>query len=144
MEIELERERQMKKLALQREEEQRELERKRKAEWTRKRCVELEGQRDWEKKSLHSLRVQHSQLEDQLRQLDQKKLSVQASTTRHKSMFSQIILDLKTMRVSHDVRRAELTKMQSELNVSGLYECVHTYVTYIHTYIHTYYIHTSQ
>ena len=108
----------MKKLALQREQEERELERKRKAEWTRKKCKELEGQRDWEKKSLHSLRVQHSQLEDQLRQLDQKKLSVLASTERHKNMFSTIILELRSIRVSHDVRRAELSRMQSELNVS--------------------------
>ena len=120
MEIEQERERQRQKLAQQREAEQRELERKRKEEWSRKRCVELEGQRDWEKKSLHSLRVQHSQLEDQLRQLDQKKLSVQASTQRQQAMFSQIILDLKSMRVSHDVRRAELSKLQSQLNVSHL------------------------
>lgn len=108
----------MKRLALQREEEQRELERRRKEEWTRKRRVELEGQRDWERKSLHSLRVQHSHLEDQLRQLEQKKLSVEASTQRQNSMTSQILLELKTMRLSHDVRRAELTKLQSELNVS--------------------------
>ena len=120
MEIELERERQMKKLALQREEEQRELERKRKAEWTKKRYTELEGQRDWEKKSLHSLRIQHSQLEDQLRQIDQKKISVLASTERQKSMSAQIMLDLKTIRLSHDIRRAELTKLHSELNVSEI------------------------
>ncbi len=109
----------MQRLAEQREEEQREMERKRKEEWTRKRRVELEGQRDWEKKSLHSLRVQHSQLEDQLRQLDQRKITVEASTHRQKSMYSQILLDIKTMRLSHDVRRAELTKLQSELNVSS-------------------------
>lgn len=108
----------MKRLALQREEEQRELERRRKEEWTRKRRVELEGQRDWERKSLHSLRVQHSHLEDQLRQLEQKKLSVEASTQRQNSITSHILLELKTMRLSHDVRRAELTKLQSELNVS--------------------------
>ena len=118
VEIEQERVRQMQRLALRREEEQRELERKRKAEWTRKKCVELEGQRDWEKKSLYSLRVQHSHLEDQLRQLDQKQLSIQASTQRQKTMFSKIIVDLKTMRLSHEVRRAEITKLQSALNVS--------------------------
>ena len=120
LEIEAERERQMQRLAERREEEQRERERKRKEEWTRKRRVELEGQKDWERKSLHSLRVQHSQLEDQLRQLDQRKVSVEASTQRQKSMYSQIALDIKTLRLSHDVRRAELTKLQSELNVSTL------------------------
>ena len=124
MEIELERERQMMKLAIEREKEQRELERKRKEEWTRKRRIELEGQRDWEKKSLYSLRVQHSQLEDQLRQLDQRKVGAQASTERQKSISSKITLDLRTMRLSHDVRRAELTKLQSELNVSTVYHYV--------------------
>jgi hypothetical protein len=120
MEIEQERERQMQRLALIREEEQREMERKRKAEWTKKKRVELEGQRDWEKKSLYSLRVQHSHLEDQLRQLDQKKLSIQASTQRQKAMFSNIIVELKTMRLSHDVRRVDITRLQSELNVSWI------------------------
>ena len=118
LEIEQERERQMQRLAQRREEEQREKEMKRKEEWMKKRRQELEGQRDWERKSLHSLRVQHSQLEDQLRQLDQRKLTVEASTQRQKTMHSQIVLDIKTMRLSHDVRRAELTKLQSELNVS--------------------------
>lgn len=116
MEIERERELQMKKLALKREEEQRELECKRKAEWTKKRLAELEGQRDWEKKHLYSLRVQHSQLEDQLRQLDQKKLGVLASMERQKSSRAQMTMDLKSMRLSHDVRRAEITKLQTELN----------------------------
>ena len=118
MEIEKERVLQMKKLAFKREEEQRELEEKRKTEWAKKRLAELEGQRDWEKKHLYSLRVQHSQLEDQLRQLDQKKLSVLASTKRQESNRAQMITDLKSLRLSHDVRRAELTKLQTELNVS--------------------------
>lgn len=119
MEIEKEREEQMKKLAKKREEEERELELKRKAEWAKKRRMELEGQRDWEKKHLYSLRVQHSQLEDELRQLDQKKLGVLASMERQKGNQSQMTMSLKSMRVSHDVRRAEITKLQTDLNVSA-------------------------
>ncbi len=117
MEIEKERDEQMKKLAKKREEEERELELKRKAEWARKRRVELEGQRDWEKKHLYSLRVQHSQLEDELRQLDQKKLGVLASIERQKGSQTQMSMSLRSMRVSHDIRRAEITKLQTELNV---------------------------
>ena len=108
----------MKRLALQREEEQKEEERKKKSEWAKKRRGELEGQRDWERKSLYSLRIQHSQLEDQLRQCDQRKMTLLASSQRQTEMSSQISLDMKTMQLSHDVRRAELTKLHSELNVS--------------------------
>jgi len=118
MEIEKEREEQLKKLAKKREEEEREMELKRKVEWARKKRVELEGQRDREKKHLYTLRVQHSQLEDDLRQLDQKKLAVVASTERQKGSQAQVTLSLRTMKVSHDVRRAEITKLQAELNVS--------------------------
>ena len=128
MEIEKEREEQMKKLAKKREEEEREMELKRKAEWARKRRAELEGQRDWEKKHLYTLRVQHSRLEDELRQLDQKKLGVLSSIERQKGNQGQIAMTLKSMRVSHDVRRAEITKLQTELNVSSISHCVMSHV----------------
>ena len=124
LEIEKERERQMQRLALQREAEQRELERKRKEEWVRKKQKELESQRDWEKKSLQTLRAQHSELEKELQQLDQRKLGTAASVERQRHMSTEIGTTVRSLRLSHDIRRAELTKLHSELNVSVLYMCM--------------------
>ena len=118
LEIEKERERQMQKLALQREAEMRELERKRKEEWAKKRLKELESQRDWEKKSLQTLRAQHSELEKELQQLDQRKLGNAASIERQKHLSTEVGVNVRSLNLSHDIRRAELTKLQSELNVS--------------------------
>ena len=120
LEIEKERERQMQKLALQREAEMRELEKKRKEEWARKRLKELESQRDWEKKSLQSLRAQHSELEKELQHLDQRKFSAAASIERQRQLSTEVNTTIRTLNLSHDIRRAELTKLHSELNVSVL------------------------
>ena len=108
----------MQKLALQREAEMRELERKRKEEWAKKRQKELESQRDWEKKSLQTLRAQHSDLEKELQHLDQRKLGAAASIERQRQLGTEVGTTLRSLRLSYDVRRAELTKLQSELNVS--------------------------
>lgn len=118
LEIEKERERQMQKLALQREAEMRELEKKRKEEWARKRLKELESQRDWEKKSLQTLRAQHSELEKELQHLDQRKLGAAASVERQRQLSTEVSTSMRTLSLSHDIRRAELTKLHSELNVS--------------------------
>ena len=126
LEIEKERERQMQKLALQREAEMRELERKRKEEWARKRQKELESQRDWEKKSLQTLRAQHSELEKELQHLDQRKLGAAASIERQKRLSTEVGTTVRSLRLSHDIRRAELTKLHSELNVSLLCDRTNT------------------
>ena len=118
LEIEKERERQMQKLVLQREAEQRELERRRKEEWARKRQQELEGHRDRERKSLISLQVQCEELDKELQYLNQRKVGIAASAQRQKSLCVEFSASLRSLRLSHDVRRAELTKLQSELNVS--------------------------
>ena len=59
----------MQKLALQREAELKELERQRREEFARKRQKELIGQRDWERRTLQTLRQQTSELDQQLSQL---------------------------------------------------------------------------
>lgn len=117
LEIEMEREKQMQKLALQREQEIRELERKRKEEWARKRQQELEGQRDRERKSLVSLQVQCEELDKELKYLDQRKVGIMASAQRQKNLCMDFSTSVRSLRLSHDVRRAELTKLQSEVNV---------------------------
>ena len=120
MEIEREREIQMHKLALQREAEQRELELKRKEEWARKRTAELESERNREKSSLQILKTQYSKLEDDFKMLDQKRLGVQASISRQRTMCDDIRKVKQTLKLSHDIRKEELKKTRGDLHVSAV------------------------
>ena len=46
-----------------------------------------------------------------------------ASVERHKALRSELSTALRSLRLSHDVRKAELTKLQSEFAVSALSLC---------------------
>ena len=42
------------------------------------------------------------------------------SVERHKALCSELSSTLRSLRLSHDVRKAELTKLRSEFAVSAL------------------------
>jgi hypothetical protein len=115
LEIQRERERELTRLAEQREAELREEERRRKEEWARRRQAELEGVKEWEMKTLRALQSQHSNLENELQQLDQKKVASRDSVQRQSTLCKELRAVLRSMRLSDEIKRTVITKLRTEL-----------------------------